>query len=142
MATHASFKINGLDELREELRRLPAELRDQGRTIVLGQANGAAASIRAAYPKRAQTLADSVMVTTFDSSQFGAGATVKNTAYHAWMFENGTQARHTALGANRGVMPAGHVFIPELMRHRRAMWQQLTELLRTAGLQVSGDAGG
>jgi hypothetical protein len=40
-------------------------------------------------------------------SGFSAGAIVINRAKHAAIFENGTQARHTAIGANRGSMPPG-----------------------------------
>jgi hypothetical protein len=75
-----------------------------------------------------------------DKGRFSAGAIVKNTAKHAWIFENGTQARHNDLGANRGSMPPGHVFIPAVIKRRRIMYQQLRALLERHGLKVSGDA--
>ena len=76
-----------------------------------------------------------------DSGKYSAGAIVKNRAKHAYIFENGTQARHTGLGYNRGAMPPGHVFIPEIVRRRRGMYEKLAEMLRQHGLQVPGDAG-
>jgi hypothetical protein len=57
------------------------------------------------------------------------------------MFENGTQARHTALGASRGAMPPGHVFIPVAAAERRAMYKDLAQVVADEGLEVSGDAG-
>ena len=69
------------------------------------------------------------------------GAEVKNVAPHANIFENGTQARHTRIGANRGSMPPGHVFVPRIVRARHRLTQELKDMVaRTTGAQVSGDA--
>ncbi len=130
--------FEGLAELRAALRRLPAELTTEASRIVDGAANGGAADIKRTYPRRTGNLGDHVSVTHFDQGRFSAGAIVKNTATHAWMFEHGTQARHTAIGANRGSMPPGHVFIPRIMRARRLMYTQLADLLRRHGFQVTG----
>lgn len=130
----------GLDELREALRKLPAELTGEASHIVEGAANGAAAQIKAAYPRRTGNLVNGVSVETVSSGQFSAGAIVKNKAKHAYIFDNGTQARHDAIGANRGSMPPGHVFVPAVIRKRRQMYEQLKDLLVRNGLQVSGDA--
>jgi hypothetical protein len=66
---------------------------------------------------------------------------VVNRSPHAWMFENGTQARHTAIGANRGAMPPGHVFIRIAIIKRKQMYAQLRGLLERHGLKVTGHAG-
>lgn len=131
--------FSGLDELRAALRQLPAELTGEASHIVEGAANGAAASIKAGYPSRTGDLRDHVTVETMQSG-FSTGAVVKNTSKLAYIFENGSQARHTAIGANRGSMPPGHVFIPIVIRKRRQMYEQLKDLLTRHGLQVSGDA--
>lgn len=130
----------GLDELKAQLRALPAALAGEASGIVTSAATSAAEQIRSAYPARTGTLKDHVFVSTADPGPYGAGAVVKNTAKHAWIFENGTQARHTALGANRGSMPPGHVFLPIVIRQRRAMYVQLKALLERHGALVSGEA--
>jgi Bacteriophage HK97-gp10, putative tail-component len=131
--------FEGLDELRAALRNLPTHLAAEASRPVQGAANAAAASIKAGYPVRTGKLRDHLIVETIDAP-FQAGALVKNTARHAAIFEYGTQARHTAIGANRGSMPPGHVFIPAIVRARRRMYEDLKGLLERNGLQVSGDA--
>jgi hypothetical protein len=37
-------------------------------------------------------------------------------------------------------MPAGHVFVPRIIRHRRAMYTALKAMLVRHGLTVSGNA--
>lgn len=132
---------NGLAELREALRNLPAELTAEASHIVDGVANAAAADIKEGYPARTGNLRDHVFVSHRDKGRFAAGAVVKNTAKHAWIFENGTQARHTDIGSDRGSMPPGHVFIPAVIKRRRIMYQQLRALLERHGLKVLGDVG-
>lgn len=132
--------LNGLDELRQALRTLPADLTAEASHLIEGVANGAAADIKAAYPVRTGNLRNHLTVTHFERGRFSAGAIVKNTAKHASIFEHGTQARHTAIGAHRGSMPPGHVFVPRMIRARRRMYQGLKDLLSRHGLLVSGDA--
>jgi hypothetical protein len=55
------------------------------------------------------------------------------------MFENGTMVRHTRIGANRGAMPPGHVFVPTAIRHRAAMYRNLRDMLEREGLLVTGN---
>jgi hypothetical protein len=65
---------------------------------------------------------------------------VRNPAKHAAIFEFGTQARHTKLGANRGSMPPGHVFLPIVQQRRRTMYLRLKDMLVRFGFnQVFGD---
>jgi hypothetical protein len=132
--------FDGLAELRDALRRLPDELKVEAQHIVAGAANGAAAEIRQKYPSRTGNLVSGVSVRPSEVSHFGAGAIVVNRAKHAFIFENGTQARHNAIGANRGSMPPGHVFVPIVIRKRRQMYEDLKDVLAQNGLQVSGDA--
>jgi hypothetical protein len=131
---------DGLSEFRADLEHLPEGLTTDSDPIVASAANGAAADIRAGYPKRTGNLKKNVFVSRLDKGKDFAGYIVKNPAPHAFIFENGTQARHTAIGANRGSMPPGHVFVPAVIRRRRAMYLQLKALLVTYGLVVSGDA--
>lgn len=133
------FEFRGLDELKRELRELPAELAAEAGHIVEVAADGAAADIKAEYGRHVRTgnLRDHVTVVK-EISPVSAKAIVKSTARHAQLFEFGTQARHTDIGANRGSMPAGNVFVPRIVRARRRMYQELAALLQRAGLQVRG----
>jgi hypothetical protein len=133
------FQFEGLDELREALRALPQELAGEASHIIEASKNGAEADIKAAYPDRTGDLRDH-LTSSLETSGVAVVGVVKNTSKLAWIFENGTQARHNALGANRGSMPAGHVFIPVIIRYRRQMYENLKALLVRKGLLVSGDA--
>jgi HK97 gp10 family phage protein len=140
----ATFVIDGLTELTEQLAQLPAALQAEARAITLQRANRAAARMREAYPQRTgdgnKSLRNRLKVTT-EESNVSASAIVKNTSPLAAIFEFGTQARHNALGANRGAMPAGHVFIRIASEERRAMYNEdFRELLERAGLVVEGAA--
>jgi len=137
----ATLTITGLEELRAALRTLPTELAGEAQHVVVGAANGAAADIRGAYPVRTGNLRDHVTVRDLPSGPTGAAAKVVSSARHAALFEVGTQARHTSIGANRGTMPPGHVFVPRVIRARRLMVQQLVDLVRRAGLTVTGYGG-
>lgn len=131
---------DGLAELREQLRNLPADLTDEARDIVTDTANAAAAEVEAGYPSRTGDLRSKVRVVVEHGGQFGVSVVVKNTSPLAQIFESGTQARHTALGANRGAMPPGRVFVPVMVRRRRVMYERLQEILTRRGLTVSGSA--
>jgi len=136
---NARLTWTGLAELKADLRALPGGLAGDASGIVMEAADGAKADMH--YPRRTGDLADKLKVERVSTSgPFGAGARVVNTSKIAHIFENGSQARHNALGANRGSMPPGHVFVPAVVRRRRAMYEQLKALLVRHGLQVSGDA--
>jgi hypothetical protein len=138
--SHNVLRFEGLDELRDALRALPTELTGEASHEIIGAANGAAADIKRAYPVGTGNLRDGVDV-IHERGPFHAGATVRNTSKHAFIFENGTQTRRTSQGWNRGAMPSGRVFIPRMIRARRRMYEQLKALLVRKGLSVTGDAG-
>jgi Bacteriophage HK97-gp10, putative tail-component len=135
-----TLKWDGLDEFKADLERLPEGLTTESDPIVATAAHEAASEIRAAYPTRTGNLKKNVFVSRLDKGKDFVGYIVKNSAPHAFIFENGTQARHTSIGANRGAMPPGHVFVPAVIRRRRQMYEQLKALLVRHGLVVSGDA--
>jgi len=134
------FQIDGLQDLRDALRRLPVELRDEAASVITEHADRAADEITTEYEAHTFTghLAQHTYVSRRDPGPFGAGATVRNTSPHAWIFENGSQTRRSRSG-NASPMPPGHVFIPIVIRHRRAMRGQLVAIVRRAGLQVTDD---
>jgi hypothetical protein len=136
MAAHVRFE--GLEELRAALRALPATLVGEATGLVQAAAESAKADIVAAYPRRTGNLRDHVQVTTPIASAAGVVVVLRNTSKEARYFEHGSQVRHTAIGANRGSMPPGHVFEPRYQKWRRHMWDTLADLLRREGLSVSG----
>ncbi len=137
----ASLRFDGLSELREQLRNLPAELTAEASGIVTEAATSAEGEVRAKYEAHARSgnLAKGLRVTHVDSGKYSAGALLKSTAPHANLFENGSQARHNDIGANRGSMPPAHVFVPAVMRARRRMWGQLKAMVERSGLTVTGE---
>jgi hypothetical protein len=133
------FVFEGLEQLKADLQNLPAALAGDGADIVERHATQAFDTIEAGYPSRAGALKDKLTV-THTRSAFGARSVVKNTAKEASWFEHGTQARHNALGANRGSMPPNPIFTQTIIRERRGMYDDLKGLLEQQGLTVTGDA--
>lgn len=134
----AELRIDGIEEFKQALRDLPEALAAEGDVIVIDEAFNAEDEIRSTYPVRTGNLATHLR-TDVQYSRYGVIAVVKNTAPHAWLFEHGTQARHTDIGANRGSMPPGNVFIPCMIRHRWNMYRRLRALLEAHGLLVKTD---
>ena len=66
---------------------------------------------------------------------------VQNDSPLVRMFEWGTAVRHTALGANRGQMPAEHVFLPRYYTWAHHMVDELSAMLEQHGFTVSGYVG-
>jgi len=157
---------DGLDVLTAALRMLPVHLRDEATTIIHATATGAMEEIKAAYPHgptgnlkrgvkvtvRASGSAPGGDITPGMGVEFGAAGIVKNSAKHAWLFEYGTQGRIRYVdtlpsgrvknfGWSRGAMPPGRVFIPIVVRRRREMYADLSDVVRKLGFEVAGRAG-
>lgn len=134
----ARVRFEGLDELRAALRQLPEELRNDALALVIQTGDEAADTIRAAYEasRVSGNLARGVKTASIPAGRFGAAVAVRSTAKHAFIFENGTQTRKTQLGANRGAMPPGRVFVPIMIRHRRMLHHLLVDLVQRAGFEV------
>lgn len=137
MSGRVQFEIEGLEALKAELRALPQDLTGEASHIIEGKGNAAVLEIRRRYPVVSGKLRDRVTV-EFSREAVSAGAKVESRAPHAYMFEYGTEARHTALGLNRGRMPPSHVFGQEMGQIRREMYGDLRDLLERYGLRVTG----
>jgi len=137
----ATLTITGLAELRAELQKLPADLKGEGKQIVIATANGFATTMRRKYlaHRRSGNLATTVYTAARDISYGGAYAVVTAASRHAAPFEQGSDTRRTKKGWNRGRMPAADLFIPAAIAARRAMWGELADLVRRKGFTVSGD---
>jgi len=134
--------FEGLEELRADLRKMPETLAAQAGHIVEDNGNSAAVEIRSGYGKhrRSGSLQDKVTV-SHQASRFGATSVVQSGDKEAMVFEVGSQARHTRLGANRGSMPPGNVFFPAVRKWKHRMFSQLKDLLVRHGATVTDDGG-
>jgi len=135
-----SVQWHGLDELREALKHLPADLAADAGAIVDDTAEAVADELRFDYPERTGNLAESVRVLRRDTGQFGVRVQVRSGSKHAWLFEEGSQTRQTHLGWTRGRMPASHLFVKTAQPARFAMYDRLKAMLVAHGLMVTGDA--
>jgi hypothetical protein len=133
------FEFKGLDELQAALRALPAELTGEASKIIQAAGNRAVLDLKRAYPVVTGKLRDRVEV-TYTQSGVSTRAVVRSRAPHAHLYEYGTEARHTALGVNRGRMAPTHLFGRTMARVRREMYDQFAALLERAGLRVRGRA--
>lgn len=135
------LKWQGLAELRDELGKLPDEVVAEAREITRATTELAKGEIVGQYEAHRVTgnLAKGVIVSPWNKGQDAPGYKIKSTAPHAWLFENGSQARHNSIGANRGPMPAANVFVPTVIKRRREMYEQLKAMIARKGLRVSGD---
>jgi len=140
-----TFVIDGLASLRQALRMLPEHLADDAGALVRQQALAAAGSIRAGYARgpTGNLQAGVVAEETTPFSRYGRAFIVKSKAPHAWIYENGTQARHyfTPSGARHatGIMPAApplRAFVPKMIDARARMQDELVWLLVRNGLAV------
>lgn len=131
--------LDGMDDFRAALRLLPPHLRDDGADIVETAANWAEREIGAVYREHAETgnLAEHLKLEV-RQNDFGTSATLRSTAKHAHLFEDGSAVRKNKRGANRGFMPGFNVFVPEVIRRRTWMNDQLVRLLERAGFEVVG----
>lgn len=155
MSSKVTF--DGVEELHRLLRTFPEILTAEGQRIAEGTANAMASDIRQAYPVRKTglhpgprrqspwyapgNLLARIAVTHFDRGKFIAGSMVKNRAPHAYIFENGTDARHYYESSGKrhatGKMPPGRVFIPAAMRWRARMRQELIAMVERHGFRVT-----
>lgn len=132
--------FDGMDELKIVLRQLPVELRDEATEPVVNAGETAASALRQNYPPG--PMRDGVKVKT-ERSTFGVSVTVKSTAPESHLWEFGTQNRKTLQGWNRGKAPSHKPegLVPIAQRNRKRMDQQLIDIVRKAGFEVSGGVG-
>lgn len=149
MAAGNRLEFRGMDKFREVLRNLPFELRNEATGIVEGAATGAMQEMEQKYPlslgrkRRGRFIPGGQLrkglKIEYNPSRFGAHATLRNVAPHAFIFENGTELRETGKGYKRGQAAPGRVFIPTAIKHRRRMNRELVAMLERNGLLVTSD---
>lgn len=141
------IRWSGLEELREQLRNLTPELAQEAGLIVDGAVEEARRNVYAGYMAAYRpgakggtgNLRSGLRITHFEKGRFHAGAILKNTAPHAWLYDNGSQLRHFG-SASRGTMPAAHTFVREVIRARRGMYIAFGQMLERHGMTVTNIA--
>ena len=133
----ASVTWTGLQELMTALQNLPEHLTDEATTIVARAAEEVETTVTEAY---VGSLKRGVKRTEKAIGRYGVAYQVRSMSPLAWMYENGTVARHTRTGISRGAAPPKHIMIPAAERRRAQMYRELKSLLVREGLLVSGDA--
>jgi len=126
-----SFELRGAKELADALRELPGHLKGGATSIVVEAAHKAQAEIVGSYPEVTGNLKRGVKVVIKAIGPHGVSAQVRSSAPHAWLYEHG-RCRWGAISD-----PPAPVFIPTMLRQRRAMDGHLVALLEAAGLDVT-----
>lgn len=145
------IRWDGLDELRAALRMLPQDLATEGEQIVFDAAEAAVSDIDAGYSasQKSGSLRSGLDLVKSASTRFGAGVLVINRAQHAWLYDYGSHGPRSYTGtdklgrrfndADRGTMPAKHVFVPPMITHRARMYDRFRDLLQRQGLLPVGE---
>jgi hypothetical protein len=132
-----SFKWQGVAEQLAAFATLPEDLTAASSPEVHAATEAAAEAIRGAYPPGQLRAGVQTVMNRDREKVFGV---VINTSPLAALYEYGSQTvRHTASGANRGSMPAHPVFVPTMIRERRALLDgPIPAVMVDAGLKVTG----
>lgn len=130
------LRVLGLEELRVELRNLAPHLREEAKALVFAKGDEAKAAIIAEYHEGPTGNLRRGVTAKKEYGTFSVAVLIRSRAKHAWLYEHGSQARHTDLGANRGAMPARPTFEPIMARKRRELQDDLIALVERQGLSV------
>jgi hypothetical protein len=140
----------GMNEFKEALRKLPEHLADEASGIVLAAAQRVAGEVQANYPMGATGNLKHGVTVSQERGRVSTAGRVKSRAPHASWFEelstgrrNPPKPRKTKRGWNRGIMPIApkeQQAIPQFIRARARMRQDLKALLVREGFLVEDDA--
>lgn len=132
---------DGLKEYLAELKQLPAESEREAGKLIEGGVNAAFVTIKQVYVAHRHTGALAKRLTI---APIKGGLQLKNTSPIAWLFDNGSQARHWASGKSTGRMwgktPPTHIFARTVGQERRRLTNQFKDmLLRRGAATVTGE---
>jgi len=134
------FQWKGIAELVQQFKGLAFDLTAASEPDVIAVANAAKNIIYNGYPRRTGNLRKGLSV-VISRQGTRTRATIRNSAPHALLFERGTQARHTKLGADRGSMPPNHIFTATVERAQRELLNgPLPKVIEQFGMKVTGSA--
>lgn len=150
MARKSQFVWHGMREYLAELQKLPAEARAEAAKAIEGEVNAAYVTVKRVYldHKFTGTLARRLTI-----SPMAGGVVLRSGSPIAWLFDNGSKARHYTgtdkrgrvfSNADRGAMwghtPPTHVFASAVAKGRRTLTRKFKEmLLRRGAVSVTGE---
>jgi hypothetical protein len=141
----STMQWDGLKEFREELRRLPEDCRGEAAKVIEGHVNAAYVTVKRVYMAHWFTGTLATRLTIADMKGEGAlafGQVLKSGSPLAWLFDNGSQARHYTgtdklgrvhVNAARGAMPGYHIFARTVGFAKRQIRQALKDMLVRRG---------
>lgn len=136
----ATMEWRGMDELQKELRALPEESKSEAEKIIEGHVNAAYVTIKRVYEAHrfTGTLSNRLTISPIrKSGQLVAGLVLRSGSPLAWLFDNGSMARHyvTENGVTHvtGRMPARHIFGRTVGFAKRRVLQDLKDMLLRRG---------
>lgn len=141
------MRWDGLKELAEELRNLPADSQGEAAKIVEAEVNSAFVTIKRVYDAHrfTGTLSKRLTISPLKvRGQFTTGLVLRSGSPLAWLFDNGSQVRHyvTEHGVKHltGRMPARPVFARTVGFAKRQIRQALKDMmLRRGASKVTGE---
>jgi hypothetical protein len=144
----SSMRWDGLRELREELRQLPEACRGEAAKVVEGEVNAAYVTVKRVYEAHRFTgfLSRKLMIEPLKiRGALTTGLVLRSASPLAWLFDNGTQARHyiTVNGVKHvtGRMPGFHIFGRTAAFTRRKIRALLIEMVKRHGAAKVMDDG-
>jgi predicted NAD/FAD-dependent oxidoreductase len=142
---------NGLAEFKEELRQLPEACTVEAAHLIEGEVNSAYVAISQVYGAHhfTGTLQKKLTKTLLNETQFATGWKLTSGSPLAWLFDNGSQARHYTTpsgavhqtGAMWGRTPPTHIFSSTVGKTKRALVQKLKEMVLRHGASTVSDGG-
>jgi hypothetical protein len=138
---------SGLKEYYAELKQLPDACTGETEKLIEGEVNGAYTTVSQVYGahRHTGTLQKRLTIAPLKrKGQFIAGRELRSGSPIAWLFDNGSQARHWASGKSTGTMwgktPPTHIFAKTVAKARRALTLQYKAmLLRRGAKTVTGE---
>lgn len=138
---------SGLDTFREQLMRLPEDLRQEAADIISHETEQARSEIDADYAQHTYTgnLRARLLLSTLYEGRFGVRTELRNKAHHAWLYDNGSEARHYVTpggaihetGKMWGRTPPRHTFVRAAIQARERIEDGLRAMMESHGLEVS-----
>lgn len=136
----------GMAEYREQLRQLPEACVGEAAKVIEGETNAAYRTVAAGYVGHQVSggLLKRLRLSPLRSGgALTTGVKLTSGSPIAWLFDNGSRARHWVSGKSTGQMwghtPPTHIFSRTVGRTRRSIIKQLKEAMARRGATVSGD---
>jgi len=157
MARSGSVVWHGLDEYKQELRRLPQDCLAESAKIVEGGVNSAFVQIASVYGAHRVTgdLRKGLKIAPLKvRKQMTTGLVLTSNSQLAWLFDHGSQARHYyhrmtgddwktrskgtlhSTGAMWGKTPPTFIFKRTVGQSKRKIGRQLRDMLRRRGAKA------